>query len=319
MENLIIKGMNEKFNLLVICGPTASGKTSLAVEIAAKLNGEIISADSRQVYKGLDIGSGKDLFEYNKNGISITYHLIDIADPKEIYTLYHYQRDFYKVFENIKRRGKLPIMCGGSGLYIEAIVKGYKIPTVPEDKELRNKLMREDHQKLKEMLYNLNPKVYEKTDLSSKKRVVRGIEIALSYTKIDKSEREYFLPHISPLIICIRLDRKELWKRIDRRLEKRLSEGMVEEVKRLRESGVPDERLFMLGMEYKYITLYLRQEISYEEMVKKLRTAIHQLAKRQDTYFRGMERRGCKIHWISEPSFKKAMDIISSCLITLSN
>lgn len=292
-----------KNNLLVVCGPTASGKTALAVALASRLNGEIISADSRQVYRGLDIGSGKDLHEYGSGNHAIPYHLIDIADPFDIYTLYNYQHDFYRVFDEISRRNRLPILCGGTGLYIEAVLRGYAVPPVPEDRELRLRLMEKEHVVLEAMLREIDTVRYEATDRSSKKRIVRSIEVALHLLQnpgLNNAAAGVSMTHPPhPLVFCTRWDRTELHRRIDVRLDERLSCGMIDEVRSLRERGLPDERLAMLGMEYKYITLYLRGEIGCSEMKESLRRSIYQLSKRQETYFRGMERRsGITIQWI---------------------
>jgi tRNA dimethylallyltransferase len=302
----------QKINLLVICGPTASGKTSLAVALAAHFGGEIISADSRQVYRGLDIGSGKDLHEYSTGKVAIPFHCIDIADPREIYTLFHYQYDFYSAFNEVLSRQAMPVLCGGTGLYIEAVLKGYRIPQVPEDRVLRDRLMRLTREELEAMLQSLDQEIFSATDRSSKKRVVRSIEVAQSsknghFTAADVPPQVI----IRPLVLCTRWPRSVLTERIDKRLHLRFSQGMVDEVKSLRQSGVPDERLTMLGMEYKYITLYLRGELDYQSMVEKLRYAIHRLAKRQVTWFRGMERRGSTVHWIDEASLEKSQEVVN--------
>lgn len=298
-------------NLLVICGPTASGKTSLAVALAARFGGEIISADSRQVYRGLDIGSGKDLHEYSKGTFSVPYHCIDIADPGEIYSLYHYQHDFYNVFRVVRERSKLPVLCGGTGLYIEAVLRGYRIPHVPEDRALRERLMQLTREELDTMLQSLDAEIYRTSDRSSRKRLVRSIEVALHAKNTPLPVPQGSPPVINPVILGVRWPRTVLHERIDRRLQMRLSRGMVDEVASLRASGVADERLDMLGMEYKYITTYLRGKLDYRAMVEQLRRAIHRLAKRQETWFRGMERRGCVIHWIEEACFEKAEEIVT--------
>jgi tRNA dimethylallyltransferase len=309
-ENLMF---DRSFNLLVVCGPTASGKTALAVALARQLGGEIIGADSRQVYRGLDIGSGKDIDEYSAGTDAVPYHLIDIVDPEKIYTLYHFQQDFYHQFEVVNNRRHLPVLCGGTGLYIEAVLRGYRIPPVPENRSLRLQLMTLLHADLEAMLYDLDENIYHQTDLSSKKRIVRAIEVAMHPKDSPVSGADTHVPSIIPLILCTRWDRAALHKRIDRRLDARFSQGMVEEVRRLRRSGLSDERLLMLGMEYKYITRYLRNEIDYPSMVDNLRRAIHQLAKRQATYFRGMERRGSVIHWIDGADADAALVVVRRC------
>ncbi|MBN1307322.1 MAG: tRNA (adenosine(37)-N6)-dimethylallyltransferase MiaA [Chitinispirillaceae bacterium] len=299
------------FNLLVVCGPTASGKTALAAALAAALDGEVIGADSRQVYRGLDIGSGKDLHEYTAGSIRVPYHLIDIVDPREIYTLFHFQRDFRRVFGKIAGRNRLPVLCGGTGLYIEAVLRGYAVPPVPEDRKLRLQLMKKRREHLEAMLRDLDGELHRRTDLRSKKRIVRSIEVAIHGQHASVRFPPCSpLPAITPLILCTRWERASLHERIDRRLAERLSRGMVDEVLRLREAGLSDERLLMLGMEYKYITRHLRGEIDDAAMVEQLRRAIHQLAKRQETYFRGMERRGSFIHWIDRAELARALAVV---------
>ncbi len=301
----------EPFNLLVVCGPTASGKTALAVALARELGGEIISADSRQVYRGLDIGSGKDLDEYEKGGEKVQYHLIDIADLADTYTLHHYQRDFRRVFEKVRGRGRVPVMCGGTGLYIEAVLRNYELAEVPEDALLRERLMPKDKQELTLMLRDLDKSLCSVTDLSSKKRIVRAIEIIMHRGEYRPRRYKTRLPGIEPLVLCTRWEHAALRERIGRRLDERLSSGMIDEVRTLRQSGIPDTRLLGLGMEYRYITLYLRGEIGYEEMVVKLRHSIIQLAKRQKSWFRGMERRGVTVHWVEEAGIARAREVIS--------
>jgi len=297
-----------KYDLLVVCGPTASGKTSLAVYLAAQCNAEIISADSRQLYRSLDIGSGKDLHEYSTGNTPVPYHLINIADPLTVYTLYHFQHDFRVAFTDITSRSRLPLLCGGSGLYIEAVLRNYAIPEVPENPHLRSTLMTHPIDKLKEMLYSLSQARYHQTDLKSKKRIVRAIEVAsASGTTKPPAAPAQYLPR-NPLILCTRWNRAELHERITRRLQARFDEGMIDEVCHLREKGLPDSRLLMLGMEYKYITLYLRGEMTLPDMTCALRHSIFQLAKRQETYFRGMERRcGVPVHWIDNADTATAL------------
>lgn len=286
-------------NLLVVCGPTASGKTSLAVALAAECKGEIISADSRQVYRKLDIGSGKDLHEYTTVAKPVPYHLIDIAAPSTIYTLYHFQRDFWTCFNDVTSRGNLPVLCGGSGLYIEAVLRNYQIPAVPEDGILRKSLIVRPADELKTMLFTLDETRYNQTDLSSKKRIVRAIEVATAHKQAPQPAPDASPPPLSPLILCTRWNRTILHERITQRLENRLKEGMIDEVIYLRNTGLSDDRLLMLGMEYKFITRYLRGEMHLPEMKQALQHSIFRLAKRQETYFRGMERRcATPIHWI---------------------
>lgn len=297
-------------NCLVICGPNASGKTSLGVALARELNGEILSADSRQIFRGMDIGTGKDLHEYDTPSGSVPYHLIDICNPSELYTLYHYQRDFYAAFRNVRKRSHLPVVVGGTGLYIEAVLKHYRIPNVPEDPSLRKTLMRERTEELLSRLKTIDPALYKTTDTSSKKRVVRSLEIALYSRdhKINWSDENP--PDINPLVLVVRWPREELHKRIDRRLAERLDHGMTAEVQRILQSGIPRERFNLFGMEYKHIASHLDGTVSHKEMVKNLRRSIYQLAKRQETWFRGMERRGIVAHRIDRGDLKQAREII---------
>ncbi|MBN1499063.1 MAG: tRNA (adenosine(37)-N6)-dimethylallyltransferase MiaA [Spirochaetes bacterium] len=290
--------MKNKYNCIVICGPTASGKTALAAAAARKLNCEIISADSRQVYRGMDIGTGKDIEEYEiPDGGIIPYHLIDIAAPDEIYSLYRYLDDFYSVFNKILSVNKTPLICGGSGLYIEAAVKKFEIANVPEDKNFRESLMTMDMDFLLNSLKQF-PEIYERTDVSSKKRIIRSLEIAefSRHHVIEYSSGNSF--EIKPVIFCIYGDAMSRNVKIDLRLEQRLEQGMVEEVRQLLKSGVTYERMQMFGLEYKWISRYLHGVIGFNEMKETLRHEIHRFAKRQMTWFRGMEKRGLKVNWI---------------------
>lgn len=278
-------------DLICVLGPTASGKTKYAVKLAYETNGEIISADSRQVYRNMDIGTGKDLDEYNYNGVDIPYHLIDIAEPGSKYNIFQYQRDFHRVFQEINERGKQAILCGGSGLYIEAATQGYSLPQVPPNPALRAELELLSDQQLIEKLEQLKP-LHNTTDTDSRKRLIRALEIALSG---DTHIQEY-LP-ISTRFIGISVSREERIKRIDKRLKERLEGGMIDEVKCLLDSGISPEDLIYYGLEYKFVTLYITGELTYAQMHKSLETAIHQFAKRQMTWFRRMERRGIEIDW----------------------
>jgi tRNA dimethylallyltransferase len=283
------------YQLITILGPTASGKTTLAAALANRLRSEIISADSRQVYRGMDIGTGKDLADYVIGGKNIPYHLIDICDAGEKYNVYEFQHDFQKVFAEITAKGKLPILCGGTGMYIEAVLKGYKLPTVPENKELRKSL---ENKSLEELTNILNQYVilHNRSDLDSAKRAIRAIEIA-EYSTRQTPEYHEFQP-IDSLIIGVDLDREVRRRKITQRLKSRLKEGMIEEVKALLDLGITAEDLIYYGLEYKFVTQYLIGELSYKEMFAQLEIAIHQFAKRQMTWFRGMERRGFTIQWI---------------------
>ncbi|MBD3160988.1 MAG: tRNA (adenosine(37)-N6)-dimethylallyltransferase MiaA [Candidatus Eisenbacteria bacterium] len=298
--------------MLVVCGPNASGKTRLAVDLALVYDGEILSADSRQVYRGMDLGTGKDLQEYETDRGTIPVHLIDLVEPTEQYTLQHYIEDFRRKFGAISRTGRLPILAGGTGLYIEAVLRGYRVPNVPEDPNLRERLMHETKADLEARLRDLDPDLFARTDRSSKKRVVRGIEIALRAPEEAHGSGRAAPPFTRPLVLGVRWPRRELIERIDHRLDARLDAGMVGEVRALLAAGVPAERLLLFGMEYKLITRYLLREISEQEMVERLRIEIHQLAKRQMTWFRGMERRGVPIHWIERADLAQARRIVDA-------
>ena len=286
--------------MITILGPTASGKTSVAARLAAEVGGEIISADSRQVYRRMDIGTGKDLADYLVDGQPIPYHLIDIREPGTKYNLFEYQQDFYDVYQDIRHRGVVPILCGGTGLYIEAVLKGYKLSPVPQNQELRDSLEGKPLSELTEMLKELKEKngsnMHNTTDVDSCQRAIRAIEIETYNLEHPTPRRE--LPPVESLIIGIDIDREARREKITRRLKARLEEGMVDEVKALLDEGIPADDLIYYGLEYKFLTEYLTGVTSYDEMTKRLEIAIHQFAKRQMTWFRGMERRGFKIHWI---------------------
>jgi tRNA dimethylallyltransferase len=297
-------------NCLVICGPTASGKTSLGVELALEFSGEILSADSRQIYRGMDIGTGKDLHEYTTPRGAIPYHLIDIREPAEMYSLYHYQRDFYAAFHDVHGRSRLPVVVGGAGLYVEAVLKHYRIPNVPENPDIRKKLMRDSVEELLLRLRTLDPDLYRATDVNSKKRVIRSLEIALYGREHEIQWSGENPPHIEPLVLMVSWPRHELHARINRRLEERLAHGMIEEVEKILKSGIPRNRFDLFGMEYKHVASYLEGTVSCKDMVKNLRHAIHQLAKRQETWFRGMERRGIASHRIDRADPARAKEIV---------
>jgi len=285
-----------KYNLVTILGPTATGKTSLAANLAIKIEGEIISADSRQVYRGMDIGTGKDFGDYIVNGVEVPSHLLDIEDPGIHYNVYRFQSDFIESFEDIRSRGKFPLLCGGSGLYLEAVLKDYKLIQVPPDKELRSKLEGKSLSELIEILKNLKPALHNKTDVETDRRAIRAIEIENYYRK--NPEMEPLLPELKSLNIGVKVDRETRRHRISKRLNQRLNEGMLEEVQKLIGSGLTPEQLIYYGLEYKYLTLHLTGRLSYQEMFEQLEIAIHQFAKRQMTWFRGMEKRGTNIHWV---------------------
>ena len=283
------------YDLVTILGPTASGKTQLVAALAYDLNTEIISADSRQIYRGMDLGTGKDLEDYVIQGRSIPYHLIDIADAGYRYNLFEYQRDFLVAYQDMKERGLLPVFCGGTGLYLESVLKAYRMTPVPENIELRQQLEGKSLDELTEILKTYKT-LHNQTDVDTAKRAIRAIEIADHYQRNPLTERAF--PDIHSLIIGVNIDRELRREKITRRLHQRLEEGMVEEVRGLLEKGIPAENLIYYGLEYKYLTQYVIGELSYEQMVHDLEIAIHQFAKRQMTWFRGMERRGFTIHWL---------------------
>ncbi len=283
------------YNLIVILGPTASGKTKFAAQLAFELNGEIISADSRQVYKDMTIGTGKDYEDYTVNGKRIKYHLIDILEPGYKYNLFEYQNDFFKSFENVSHSGHFPIMCGGTGLYIEAVLKKYKLIHVPVNPQLRENLANQSLEDLTGLLGTFK-KLHNTTDSDTVPRAIRAIEIETFYK--DHPDTDLKLPDINPLIIGINIDRQSRRSKITQRLEKRLKEGMIEEVQSLLDKGIPPEDIIYYGLEYKYVTLHLIGQLTYDDMFKKLNSAIHRFAKRQMTWFRSMERKGIKIHWM---------------------
>lgn len=282
-------------DLITILGPTASGKTPFATALAYELDSEIISADSRQVYRQMDLGTGKDLTDYIVNGKQIPYHLIDIVEPGYKYNVFEYQRDFLDAYFSIKEKGKLPVLCGGTGMYLESVLKGYKLMPVPEDKELRKRLENKTPEELGNLLAQYKD-LHNSTDLDTVKRAIRAIEIEEYYLKNRVSYREF--PPLNSLIIGIDIDRELRREKITRRLRQRLDEGMVDEIRMLIDKGISPEDLLYYGLEYKYLTLYVTGKLSFNEMFAQLEIAIHQFAKRQMTWFRGMERRGFVIHWL---------------------
>lgn len=283
------------FNLLSVIGPTACGKTALAVRLAAEFGGEVISADSRQVYRGMDIGTGKDIEEYEWQGKPVPCHLIDVVAAGSKYNVFEYQKDFVRVWEDCRRRGVFPVLCGGSGLYVEAVLKAYKLLAVPVNEELREGLKGKSLDELARILSTYR-KLHNVTDVDTVKRAVRAIEIEEYYRTHPKEEGNF--PELRPLIVGVEVDREERRRRITERLHARLKNGMVEEVQKLLESGIAPEDLIYYGLEYKYITLYLTGKTDYRTMVDQLNVAIHQFAKRQMTWFRKMEREGMRIRWI---------------------
>ena len=287
--------------LITILGPTASGKTQLAARLAYELKGEVISADSRQVYRGMTIGTGKDLDDYEVCGTHIPYHLIDICEPGTKYNLFKYQEDFFTVYETLQRKNVQPILCGGTGLYIEAVLKGYHLSPVPQNEQLRSSLEGKTLAELTAILDQLKRQnhsvMHNTTDVDSCQRAIRAIEIETYNLQHPTPERE--LPPVSSLVVGVQIDRDERRRKITDRLRKRLEHGLIEEVRGLLESGIPADDLIYYGLEYKYVTEYVIGWRSYDDMFKNLEIAIHQFAKRQMTWFRGMERRGVRIHWLN--------------------
>lgn len=300
-----------KYNLVTILGPTATGKTGLAAHFAAKIKGEVISADSRQVYRGMDLGTGKDLEDYFVDGVEIPAHLVDIEAAGAHYNVYRFQTDFIRVFEEIQSREKLPVLCGGSGLYLEAVLKNYRLIEVPPNKELRKELEGKTLEELTEILRALKPDLHNETDVETDRRAIRAIEIEKYYAENPKEESN--MPDICSLNVGIDFDREMRRERITKRLKQRLEEGMLDEVQTLLDSGLTPDQLIYYGLEYKFLTLHLIGELTFDEMFRKLEIAIHQFAKRQMTYFRGMEKRGTKIHWINGhlPMDEKVNEILT--------
>lgn len=300
--------------MITILGPTASGKTSLAAALAARIDAEIISADSRQVYRGMTIGTGKDLDDYRQGDRLIPYHLIDICEPGTKYNLFQYQQDFHLIYNNIVARGVRPILCGGTGLYIESVLKGYALSPVPQNQALRDELADKSLAELTEMLEDLKHRnhsvMHNRTDVDTAQRAIRAIEIETYNLEHPTDNRT--LPPIDSVIIGVNINREERRRKITQRLKQRLEEGMVDEIRQLLDRGIAPENLIYYGLEYKFVTEYVIGKTSYEEMFRQLEIAIHQFAKRQMTWFRGMERRGFTIHWIDalDPMDSKVAQIM---------
>lgn len=300
--------------MIAIVGPTASGKTALAAALAYRINGEIISGDSRQFYRGMTIGTGKDLDDYIVNGQAVPYHLIDICNPGEKYNIFQYQQDFRKVYLDIEARGKTPILCGGSGLYIESVLRGYALSPVPQNQALRDRLEGKSLEELSVMLEALKKEtgsvMHNTTDVDTPQRAIRAIEIETYNVEHPTEKRS--MESVDAIVVGLEIDREERRKKITKRLKDRLGNGMVDEIRGLLNSGVSPESLIYYGLEYKYVTLYVIGQLSYEEMFRQLEIAIHQFAKRQMTWFRGMERRGTPIHWINalQPMDRKVEQIL---------
>ncbi|HJZ40100.1 MAG TPA: tRNA (adenosine(37)-N6)-dimethylallyltransferase MiaA [Bacteroidales bacterium] len=287
--------MSAPFNLIAVIGPTASGKTSFAAHLADEIDGEVISADSRQVYRNMNLGTGKDYEDYRVQDRQVPFHLIDIIEPGNRYSVFEFQRDFFKAFDRIRSQGKMPILCGGSGMYIEAATRGYRLVEVPRNDMLRHELQFRSLQELEEILAGMKT-LHNRTDVDTVDRAVRAIEIE-SYYRANPGSTSG-LPAVYPLFFGIMYDRTTERSRITERLESRLKRGMVSEVQQLLASGITPESLDYYGLEYRYITAYLTGRLDYPTMVKQLNTAIHQFARRQRTWFRKMERNGIGIHWI---------------------
>lgn len=298
------------YELITIIGPTASGKTAFAAALAARLDTEIISGDSRQVYRSMDIGTGKDLADYMVDGKQIPYHLIDICNPGDKYNVFEYQHDFHKAFEEIRKKGKLPILCGGTGMYIESVLRGFKLLDVPQNPALRESLKGKSLAELEQILASYKV-LHNKTDVDSAQRAIRAIEIEEFYKTEAPDKREY--APINSLIIGVDIDRELRREKISRRLRARLDEGMVDEVRAILATGVNPDDLIYYGLEYKFLTLYIIGQLTYDEMVSQLEIAIHQFAKRQMTWFRGMERRGLHIHWLDAtlPTDEKINNVLA--------
>lgn len=317
MSSKAIDNMQNQ-KMITILGPTASGKTSVAAALALRTGGEIISADSRQVYRRMDIGTGKDLADYTIGDVHIPYHLIDIAEPGTKYNLFQYQQDFHQAYDLIRSRGKLPILCGGTGLYIEAVLGGYSLSPVPQNQKLRESLEGKSLDQLTQMLVQLKQKngsnMHNRTDVDTAQRAIRAIEIETYNIEHPTPERQ--MPPVDSLIIGINIDRELRREKITRRLKARLDEGMCDEIRSLIDGGVNPDDLIYYGLEYKFVTEYVVGKTSYEEMFRKLEIAIHQFAKRQMTWFRGMERRGYTIHWIDAA---QSMDEKVEAIMSLMN
>lgn len=317
MSSKAIDNMQNQ-KMITILGPTASGKTSVAAALALRTGGEIISADSRQVYRRMDIGTGKDLADYTIGDVHIPYHLIDIAEPGTKYNLFQYQQDFHQAYDLIRSRGKLPILCGGTGLYIEAVLGGYSLSPVPQNPKLRESLEGKSLDELTQMLVELKQKngsnMHNRTDVDTAQRAIRAIEIETYNLEHPTPERQ--MPPVDSLVIGINIDRELRREKITRRLKARLEEGMCDEIRSLIDGGVNPDDLIYYGLEYKFVTEYVVGKTSYEEMFRQLEIAIHQFAKRQMTWFRGMERRGYTIHWIDAA---QSMDEKVEAIMSLMN
>ena len=311
---IIVMASNKKrpIELITVLGPTATGKTELAVKLASQLNGEIISADSRQIYRGMDIGTGKDLEEYYINGNNIPYHLIDIIDPIENYNVYRFQKEFQKVYNEIHERGKLPILCGGTGLYLDSVLLNYRFEPIDANTELREKLELKSKKELAEQLQTLDLNLFENWNTDTKRRIIRGIELAMANGNPQTYSSSKNLTNTC--ILGIQYPREIIRERITSRLKFRLENGMIEEVEILLKNGLPKKRLNYFGLEYKFIRQFLDGELTKDELFELLNIAIHQFAKRQSSWFRRMEKRGVNIHWVEKGDLKTAIQFIEPYL-----
>ena len=301
---------NSTIDLIVILGPTATGKTQLAVQLAHKLGGEIISADSRQIYRGMDIGTGKDLDEFELSSKTIPYHLIDIANPMKEYNVAQFQKDFFRVFTEIKDRHKLPVLCGGTGFYIKAVLMDFQLPTAGPNKQLRQELTTWTIEELIGKLENISPGASSITPIDTKRRIIRTIEVIQNTTKEKKVRSKKKTKLQTPLVLGVEYPRQSIREKITERLHERLQNGMIKEVEALLQQGVTHERLESLGLEYRFISRYIRDQMTKDEMITQLNTAIHRFAKKQMTFFRNMEKNGIKINWISGRNLESALKII---------
>jgi tRNA dimethylallyltransferase len=299
-------------NLIVLLGPTASGKTRMAVRLGREFGSEIISADSRQVYRGLDIGTGKDLAEYAADGRPVPCHLIDIVEPAEEFSVFEYQSRFYRLFLSLREKGILPIMVGGSGLYLDAVIRGYRMTAVPVNAGLRRDLEILGREDLERRLRSLRTSFHNSTDFTDRNRMIRAIEIAEGSAGGDRKATAF--PDIRPFIIGLRWDREVLRRRITRRLEERIQAGLIDEARHLHQSGLNWERMEALGLEYRYASRHLRGKMDREEMFKALNVQIHRFAKRQLSWFRRMERQGTVIHWVEGDDVRRASALIRDAL-----
>ncbi|MHB8769728.1 MAG: tRNA (adenosine(37)-N6)-dimethylallyltransferase MiaA [Syntrophales bacterium] len=311
MERSPAETFRKHYNLLVVLGPTASGKTELAVRLAERLNAEIISADSRQVYRGMDLGTGKDLSQYERGETTVPHHLIDILDPHQEFNVFDFQRFFYRCFQEITGRARVPLLVGGTGLYLDAVLRGYRLASVPENVKLRAELATEEMDVLRGRLRATHPEPHNSTDLQDRKRLIRAIEIAECSRDEDRSCAPQPVP-LAPLVVGIRCERNILRRKITFRLHTRMAEGLIEEVQSLHQRGIGWERIDAFGLEYRYVARYLQGVMTREEMTRILATRIHQFAKRQETWFRGMERKGVPIHWIDAPDEMRVIALIES-------